>query len=173
MKRVLPFRPTLLAVAIASVTSYSYAADTQSADVLETIEVTGQTYRNTATKTQLDPEETPQAITIITNAELEEKGVSSVAEALRYASGANTELRGGAVNRLDLFNLRGFSNDTILVDGLPLLYNDWNLQPQIDVAAIEQIEIFKGPTSLQRPHKAAARQPLKWHLAATIKKKLA
>ncbi|MGR0279093.1 TonB-dependent siderophore receptor [Marinomonas dokdonensis] len=147
MKRVLPFRPTLLAVAIASVTSYSYAADTQSADVLETIEVTGQTYRNTATKTQLDPEETPQAITIITNEELEEKGVSSVAEALRYASGVNTELRGGAVNRLDLFNLRGFSNDTILVDGLPLLYNDWNLQPQIDVAAIEQIEIFKGPTS--------------------------
>ena len=147
MKRVLPFRPTVLAVAIAAATSYTYAADTNTSDVLDTLEVTGQTYRNTATKTQLDPEETPQAITIITNKELEEKGVSSVAEALRYASGVNTELRGGAVNRLDLFNLRGFSNDTILVDGLPLLYNDWNLQPQIDVAAIEQIEIFKGPTS--------------------------
>ncbi|MEO9654132.1 TonB-dependent siderophore receptor [Marinomonas sp.] len=147
MKRVLPFHPTLLAVAIASVTSYSYAADTQSADVLETIEVTGQTYRNTATKTQLDSEETPQAITIITNEELEEKGVSNVAEALRYASGVNTELRGGAVTRFDLFNIRGFDNDTVLLDGLPLVFNEWNLQLQIDVAAIEQIEIFKGPTS--------------------------
>ncbi|MEP0071346.1 MAG: TonB-dependent siderophore receptor [Marinomonas sp.] len=151
MKPSLPFRPTLLAVAIATATSLAYSeetsTDTESLDTLDTLEVKGQTYRNTATKTQLDPEETPQAISIIDSEELEEKGLDTISEAVRYSAGVNTELRGGAVTRLDLFNIRGFDNDTVLLDGLPLLYNDWNLQPQIDVAAIKQIEIFKGPTS--------------------------
>ncbi|GAB3487193.1 TonB-dependent siderophore receptor [Marinomonas epiphytica] len=141
MKTAFPFKLSLLAAAVAS-SSYTYAAD-----VLDTIEVAGQTYRNTATKTQLDPEETPQAISIISKEELDEKGIESVAEALRYAAGVNTQLRGGAVTRFDLFNVRGFDNDTILLDGLPLIFNEWNLQPQIDISAIEQIEIFKGPTS--------------------------
>ena len=79
---------------------------------------------------------------------LEQRGVSSVSEALRYVPGVNTELRGGAVNRLDLFNIRGFDNYQNFYDGLLLQYNDWNLQPQIDPVAIEQLEVFKGPTSV-------------------------
>ncbi|MDF5560136.1 TonB-dependent receptor plug domain-containing protein, partial [Vibrio parahaemolyticus] len=55
---------------------------------------------------------------------------------------------GGAVSRLDLFNIRGFINYTNFYDGLPLLYNGWNLQPQVDSVALEQIEVFKGPTSV-------------------------
>lgn len=154
MKPTQAFKPTLLAIAIAATLSpYSYAEssteDTENPNsvFIDTIEVKGQTYRNTATKTQLDPEETPQAISIIDSEELETKGLDTVSEAVRYSAGVNTELRGGSVTRLDLFNIRGFDNDTVLLDGLPLLFNDWNLQPQIDVAAIEQIEIFKGPTS--------------------------
>jgi len=154
MKRSLYFKPTLLAAAIAAVSSYSsssYAvgaqANSSEENILSTLEIKGQAYRNTATKTQLDPDETPQALSIISAENLDARGVETVAEAVRYSSGVNTELRGGAVTRLDLFNIRGFDNDTVLYDGLPLLYNDWNLQPQIDVIAIEQIEIFKGPTS--------------------------
>lgn len=151
MKPSLPFRPTLLAVAIATSTSLAYSeedsTDSLTLDTLDTLEVKGQTYRNTATKTQLDPEETPQAISIISSEELNERGVESLAEAVRYSTGINTELRGGAITRFDLFNIRGFDNDTVLLDGLPLVFNEWNLQPQIDPVAIEQIEIFKGPTS--------------------------
>ena len=69
----------------------------------------GQTYRNTATKTRLDPIETPQAISVVDGETLSLRGVSSVSEALRYVPGVNTELR-AAVNRLDLFNIRGFDN---------------------------------------------------------------
>jgi iron complex outermembrane receptor protein len=145
------FRPTLLAAAIAATSSLSYAEETSTVlsedNLLDTLEVKGQTYRNTATKTQLVPEETPQAISIISSEELNEKAAESLSEAVRYSSGINTELRGGAITRFDLFNIRGFDNDTVLYDGLPLLFNDWNLQPQIDASAIEQIEIFKGPTS--------------------------
>ncbi|MBW3691343.1 TonB-dependent siderophore receptor [Aeromonas dhakensis] len=114
----------------------------------ETLTVLGETYRSTATKTRLDPLETPQAISVVEGDTLEQRGVSSVSEALRYVPGVNTELRGGAVNRLDLFNIRGFDNYQNFYDGLLLQYNDWNLQPQIDPVAIEQLEVFKGPTSV-------------------------
>ncbi|BFM50121.1 TonB-dependent siderophore receptor [Marinomonas sp. THO17] len=147
MKSTQSFRPTLIALAIAIATSHTIAEESIDTNDLDTLEVKGQTYRNTATKTQLDAEETPQAISIIDGETLEERGVESLAEAVRYSSGVNTELRGGSVTRLDLFNIRGFDNDTVLLDGLPLLYNEWNLQPQIDSANIAQIEIFKGPTS--------------------------
>ncbi len=77
---------------------------------METIQVLGDTYRNTATKTVLAPEETPQAVTVINRETLDQRQVSSLSEAVRYTPGVNTELRGGAVTRLDLFNIRGFIN---------------------------------------------------------------
>ncbi|MGS3151769.1 TonB-dependent siderophore receptor [Aeromonas sanarellii] len=123
-------------------------ASTEATRADETLTVLGQTYRNTATKTRLDPIETPQAISVVDGETLEQRGVSSVSEALRYVPGVNTELRGGAVNRLDLFNIRGFDNYQNFYDGLLLQYNEWNLQPQIDPVAMEQLEVFKGPTSV-------------------------
>ena len=105
------------------------------------------TYRNTATKSQLTPEETPQSITVIDSEMLEMRDANSINEALRYVPGVTTELRGGAVSRLDQFNIRGFPNYQNTYDGMPLLFNGWNLQPQIDAVAIQQVEVFKGPTS--------------------------
>ena len=105
------------------------------------------TYRNTATKSQLTPEETPQSITVIDSETLDMRDADSINEALRYVSGVTTELRGGAVSRVDQFNLRGFSNYQNTYDGMPLMFNGWNLQPQIDAIAIQQVEVFKGPTS--------------------------
>jgi iron complex outermembrane receptor protein len=153
MKPALHLQPTLLALAIASATSYSIAEtgtdenNLNNTDQLTTLEVKGQTYRNTATKTQLDPEETPQAITIIDSKDLETRGVESLNEAVRYTSGVHSELRGGAITRLDLFNIRGFDNTLVYYDGLPLLYNGNNLQAQIDATAVDQVEVFKGPAS--------------------------
>lgn len=114
----------------------------------EQMTVFGKAYRNTATKTALAPMDTPQAISDVDRETLELRGVKSVSEALRYVPAVNTELRGGAVTRLDLFNIRGFINYQNFYDGLPLMYNGWNLQPQIDSIALEQVEVFKGPTSV-------------------------
>lgn len=123
----------------------------QSDDVttMDTITVLGQAYRNTATKTALAPEETPQSISTIDNETLEMRGVNSVTEAMRYVPGVNTELRGGTVKLYDTFNIRGFDVQNSYYDGLALQnLTGWNLQPQIDPIAIEQIEVFKGPTSV-------------------------
>jgi len=131
-----------------SANSSDDASNSASNSTEETMTVFGKAYRNTATKTALAPMDTPQAITDVDRETLDLRGVKSVAEALRYVSAVNTELRGGAVSRLDLFNIRGFINYQNFYDGLPLMFNGWNLQPQIDSIALEQVEVFKGPTSV-------------------------
>ncbi|WP_438462865.1 TonB-dependent siderophore receptor [Marinomonas sp. PE14-40] len=151
MKTSARFTPTLIAFSVALASTQLSANDVQADEsdiyVMSPLVIKGQAYRNTATKTQLEFAETPQAISHITEEELDVRGTESVAEAVRYVSGINTELRGGAVTRLDLFNIRGFTNYQNYYDGLQLLFNDWNLQPQIDAIAIDQVEVFKGPTS--------------------------
>ncbi|OUR72526.1 ligand-gated channel protein [Methylophaga sp. 41_12_T18] len=151
MLRPKHFKHAALASAIAvALPAHSASADDiiEQAITVAPLVVYSDTYRNTATKSALAPEETPQGITIIDRDTLDMRGVDSVSEALRYVPGVTTELRGGAVTRMDLFTIRGFTNYQNMYDGLQLLFNDWNLQPQIDSVAIEQVEVFKGPTSV-------------------------
>jgi iron complex outermembrane receptor protein len=143
------------AVALALLATFSapiFAADQNNPDTtqLETITVLGKAYRNTATKTALEPEETPQGITVLDGELLEQRGVKSVSQALRYAPGVVTEQKGASVTMYDNYSIRGFDNKNVnYYDGLALQYlNGWNLQPQIDPIAIQQIEVFKGPTSV-------------------------
>ncbi len=142
------FSPLTLALLAAFCSPLSFAQD-QSSESVETVTVLGQTYRNTATKTALEAEETPQAISVIESEELEQRGVTSLGQALRYSSGVVTETKGGAVTMYDNFYIRGFRIDQTYYDGLVLQYlKGWNLQPQIDPIAIQRVEVFKGPTSV-------------------------
>lgn len=145
------FKPRLLALAIAAafapVAGADQATSESQAQTQDDMVIYGATYRNTATKTALKPEETPQGYSVIDKEDLVMRNADSVTAALRYASGVNTELRGGAVTRYDEFTIRGFPNYQNAYDGLQLLHNDWNIQPQIDAKALEQVEVFKGPVS--------------------------
>ena len=146
------FNVSLLATAIAASFFFPISAmanDNNSSGDIETISIFGQAYRNTATKTSLEPEETPQGITILDGEALEQRSVKSLNEALRYVPGVTTEQKGGAVTMYDTFNIRGFDVNQSYYDGLVLQgLNGWNLQPQIDPIALQQIEVFKGPTSV-------------------------
>lgn len=139
-------------IVFSSITSVALAQaengvdESSGGNVIEIL-VVGETYRHTATKSLLPPEETPQSVSVIDHDTLIMRDVDSINEALRYVPGVNTELRGGAVTRIDQFNIRGFANYQNAYDGLPLLFNGWNLQPQIDAFAVQQVEVFKGPTS--------------------------
>lgn len=141
-------------LSLALLTAFSHpvlAADETKQDTtqLETITVMGKAYRNTATKTALEPEETPQGITVIEGEQLEQRGVKSLNQALRYTPGVVTEQKGSSVTMYDTFSIRGFSNNQSYYDGLVLPFlTGWNLQPQIDPIMIQQIEVFKGPTSV-------------------------
>lgn len=140
------FKLSLLALAVAVAAPGVAVAD----DELDTVYVFGETYRNTATKSALEPEETPQGISTIDNATIEEQGAQTIDQALRYVPGVTSEFRGGGVKMFDIFTIRGFTGNNItFYDGLPLQYlTGWNLLPQIDPIAAEQIEVFKGPTSV-------------------------
>ncbi|TEW54655.1 TonB-dependent siderophore receptor [Psychromonas sp. RZ22] len=133
---------------LASATVYADQEDNQTYS-LETVSVLGQTYRNTATKTSLEVEETPQAINVVDSEQLEERSVKSLNQALRYTPGVTTEQKGASVTMYDTFNIRGFNAKQSYYDGLALQsLTGWNLQPQIDPIAIQQVEVFKGPTSV-------------------------
>ncbi|WP_104401756.1 TonB-dependent siderophore receptor [Vibrio penaeicida] len=141
-------RRSVIALAVAATFSYAPFATADSGET-ETIEVFGKAYRNTATKTVLEPEETPQTLNVIESEQLEQRGVKSVMQALRYAPGVSTENKGGAVVLSNWVNIRGFSSSDNYYDGLMLpMLPGWNVQPQIDPVAIERLEIFKGPTSV-------------------------
>jgi iron complex outermembrane receptor protein len=125
------------------------AETTNNVDSTETIQVLGESYRNTAAKKSLEAQETPQAITTIDSEELDQRGVQSLNQALRYAPGVITETKGGAVTMYDTCSIRGFSSEQSYYDGLLLQsLNGWNLQPQINPIAMQQVEVFKGPTSI-------------------------
>lgn len=142
------------AISLALLTTFSHpvlAADEVAQDTAqqETITVMGKAYRNTATKTALEPEETPQGISIIEGEQLEQRGVKSLNQALRYTPGVVTEQKGSSVTMYDTFSIRGFSNNQSYYDGLVLPFlTGWNLQPQVDPIVLQQVEVFKGPTSV-------------------------
>ncbi len=147
------FKYSSLAVALLTAFSTQALAEdtiTEADSNIETVTIMGKAYRNTATKSALEPEETPQGITVIDEAQLEQRGVQSLNQALRYAPGVVTENRGGSVAMFDSYSIRGFkTNNVNYYDGLSLQQlNGWNLQPQIDPIAMQQVEIFKGPTSV-------------------------
>lgn len=99
----------------------------------EQMTVLGKTYRNTATKTSLAPEETPQTLNVIESEQMEQRGVQSVMQALRYAPGVSTENKGGAVVLTDWVKIRGFDSSNNYYDGLMLPgLPGWNAKPQID-----------------------------------------
>lgn len=150
MQSITHFQRSTLALALISAfSSPLYAAEGGDASTMDTITVLGEAYRNTATKTALEPEETPQGITTIESEQLEQRGVKSLNQALRYAPGVVTERKGASVTMYDTFSIRGFTNSESYYDGLKLPYlTGWNLQPQIDPIALQQVEIFKGPTSV-------------------------
>lgn len=145
------FTALSIAVALALPNFVIAAEQTKKVDntATESFMVLGKTYRNTATKTSLQPEETPQVINVIDNEQLEIRAVKSLGEALLYTPGINTDFYGADANFLDLFTIRGFDVSQSYYNGTSLqILSGWNLQPQIDPIVLEQVEIFKGPTSV-------------------------
>ncbi|GAL32753.1 ferrichrome-iron receptor [Vibrio maritimus] len=136
-------------VTLPSVASAEETVQSKDTQADEQMTVLGKTYRNTATKTSLSPEETPQTLNVIESEQMEQRGVQSVMQALRYAPGVSTENKGGAVVLTDWVKIRGFDSSNNYYDGLMLPgLPGWNAKPQIDPIAMERLEIFKGPTSV-------------------------
>jgi catecholate siderophore receptor len=89
-------------------------------------------------------QDTPQTVNVVTQRELKEKGVNTIDQALRSVPGVTVNVgEGGGGMNGDQFRIRGFqAKGDLYVDGL----RDFGVYVR-DSFALEQVEVFKGPSS--------------------------
>jgi catecholate siderophore receptor len=117
------------------------------ADASDVIVVTGQRSEygvkstTTATKTNTDVRNIPQALTVISEKQIEDQGLRSIAELLTFVPGATPGT--GEANR-DQFTLRG-NNTTadFFIDGV----RD-DVQYFRDFYNVDRVEVLKGPNAM-------------------------
>lgn len=138
----------------------AYAADSEPV-VLNTVHVEAQSgagngvptsrkISTASTKTATPLNKTPQSVSVVTSQDIEEKGVSSVADSLSYSAGLITNYRGSS-NRNDEVMARGMN--TYLpqyLDGISFASGSSgeNLSPQVDPWLLERIDLIHGPASV-------------------------
>jgi iron complex outermembrane receptor protein len=132
-------------VLILGLTSYAYAEE---ATEFNTIVVVGQqnSYLNpevsTATKSNVDPKDTPLTVNVINQQFLQDIRAESLSDAYGYTTGLSQ-----SGTNADSFSLRGIDTDlsNIQVNGLPGLASRFGSPT---TANVEKVEILKGPASI-------------------------
>jgi iron complex outermembrane receptor protein len=100
----------------------------------------------TGTKTDTPLIETPVAISVVTQDQIQAQGAQSIAQAIRYVPGTRAEFA-GADARTDAIYLRGFLADQYL-DSLRLLNFGIFAYPIIEPFNLERVEVLHGPASI-------------------------
>lgn len=140
-------------------------AQEQSPNVLENIVVEGQgtgkgdrvigpdktivaTESATATKTDTPIIDTPAAVSVVTQKEIEDKGAKDLQEAIAYTSGVLVD-EFGSDNRYDYFRIRGFDETALgsYRDGLPARIPAWFTASRLEPYGMQRIEVLKGSNS--------------------------
>lgn len=105
----------------------------------------------TATKAELSPGSSTAATTVISGAALRERGIVTIADALRDAAGVTVNATGPRGSQTALFLRGGNSNFTkVLIDGVPVNAPGGALDlSTLTTDNIERIEIVRGPASVQ------------------------
>jgi iron complex outermembrane receptor protein len=103
------------------------------------------TRSGTGTKTDTPLIETPAAISVVTQDQIQAQAAQNVAQAVRYTSGTRAEVT-GADTRFDYVYVRGFLADTYL-DGMKLFTTGFT-QSVIEPFNLERIEVLHGPASV-------------------------
>lgn len=125
------------------------AADAATNTEGETIIVQGalQKAPSSATKSNLPIAETPQSISTISRADLDNLGLANLNQAMRYVAGVTPETRGAGAEVYDQFTLRGFTAPVYL-DGLKQFGSTTGYAvPQVDMSRLDSIQVVKGPAS--------------------------
>ncbi|WP_249157143.1 TonB-dependent siderophore receptor [Bradyrhizobium sp. KB893862 SZCCT0404] len=100
----------------------------------------------TGTKTDAPLIETPAAISVVTQDQIQAQGAQSIAQAVRYTPGTRGEFA-GADARTDAVYVRGFLADQYL-DSLRLLNFGIFAYSLVEPFNLERVEILHGPASI-------------------------
>lgn len=100
---------------------------------------------STATRLSLTPRETPQSVSVVTQAQIEDFGLTSAFDALETTPGISVER---VETDRTYFTARGFDITNFQFDGLgaPMMYK--NVQGDIDTAIYDRIEVLRGANGL-------------------------
>ena len=150
-------RKTRLAVAIAAACSFSHvlAAD-DTAVQLDAQTVVGSSdaaqpdsYKaapsSAATKLELTPRQTPQSISTITGAQLQDFKLSSVNDALKYTTGIQVQ---EVETDRTYYSARGFDITNFQYDGIGVPFVYGNVEGDLDTAIFERVEVIRGANGL-------------------------
>ncbi len=130
----------LAAASSVSLAGAAHAQDTQVGELLVTA-----TRATTATKTDTALIETPQSISVVTAAQIADRGALTMQETLRYSSGVIAEAF-GLDTRQDQPIVRGFYS-TQYTDGMRTLFG-YSLVPRNEVFTLDRVELLRGPSSM-------------------------
>ncbi|EEP67492.1 TonB-dependent siderophore receptor [Kingella oralis] len=155
---------SLAAQAADETTSTAAAESSAQTQTLQNIIVSGvnrstrtenkDTYTTSAMKTTtglaLSPKETPQSVSVITKTQLNDRGISSLKDAMKTTTGVNVLRESGRYR----FQSRGFYVDQIEEDGIATTvagssgnpYRD--AQSLYDMAIYDHVEVVRGATGL-------------------------
>lgn len=149
---ITPLGAALLAVlAIAPATAFAEADGADQAVELDRVTVHAHELPylaaegSSATKTDTAMMETPQAISVITDELLRDRGALSLQDALRYSAGVMSDAY-GLDNRTDSAIIRGTEFQQVL-DGMRETFSYYNIA-RPDPYALERVEIVRGPASV-------------------------
>lgn len=100
---------------------------------------------NTALRLELTPRETPQSVSVITRAQMEDFSLNSINDVLESSPGISVER---VETDRTYYTARGFDITNFQVDGLgaPFAYD--NVQGDIDTAIYDRVEVLRGANGL-------------------------
>lgn len=100
---------------------------------------------NAGSKTNALLIEVPQSISIVSQQEMQARGVTTVNEALRYTPGVQTD-EYGVEPRFDWLKIRGFDAQTFGIFRDGMRFN--SLAGKLDPYELESVEVLRGPSSV-------------------------
>ncbi|MNF51152.1 Ferripyoverdine receptor precursor [compost metagenome] len=150
-------RKTRLAMAIAAACSFNHALAADDAAVeLNAQTVVGNaeaaeadSYKSkpssAATKLDLTPRQTPQSISTITRAQLDDFQLDSVNDALKMATGIQVQ---EVETDRTYYSARGFDITNFQYDGIGIPFVYGNVEGDLDTAVFERVEVIRGANGL-------------------------
>ncbi len=91
--------------------------------------------------------EIPQSVSVVTRQQLDDQNLNSLSDAMRNVTGITVETLASGGN-ISGFISRGYTLDSIQVDGMRSPAGAGNLSAGFDLAIYDRIEVLRGPSGL-------------------------
>ncbi|PTT85921.1 TonB-dependent siderophore receptor, partial [Pelomonas sp. HMWF004] len=99
----------------------------------------------TATRLMLSPRETPQSVTVVTRARMDDFGLLNANDVLANTTGVSVD---GVETDRTYFNSRGFDISNFQVDGVGMPFTNGDQLGDIDTAPYDRVEVLRGANGL-------------------------